>query len=286
MQLPVDFLHWTLSLLPIVALAVLIINFQWTAQQAGVLSIFVAAAVAVFAFRTPIETLAVAGGKGVWDAIFILLVIWPALLLFQIMSKSGGYEAMRQGITRMSRNELFIILALGWVFTSFLQGIDGFGTPIAIVAPLLVAFGVKPVYAVVVPVIAHLWARFFGTLGVGWLATLQIVDLDEGTVAAFAFQSALLMVIQTLSSGVMIVWMYGRWAALRHAWPLILIHRGRARPRPVPGGDGGSGARRVPARDGRARRAVPAREMEALRRAGRWPRRRAHHALHRGREDR
>jgi len=145
MQLPVDILHWTLSVVPVIVLAFLLIQLRWTAQQAGALGIFVAAAIALLVFRTPLETLAVAGGKGVWDAIFILLVIWPALLLYQIMDKSGGYEAMRQGITRMSRNELFIVVALGWVFASFLQGIDGFGNPIAIVAPLLVAFGLKPI---------------------------------------------------------------------------------------------------------------------------------------------
>jgi hypothetical protein len=60
--------------------------------------------------------------------------------------RSGRWiDALRQGITRFSRNDLFIVVALGWVFSSFLQGIAGFGTPIAIVAPLLVAFGVRPV---------------------------------------------------------------------------------------------------------------------------------------------
>lgn len=223
MQLPVDILHWSLSILPVAILAWLLIQLRWTAQQAGAFGIFVVAAIALLFFRTPLETLAVAGAKGVWDAIFILLVIWPALLLYQIMDKSGGYEAMRQGITRMSRNELFIVVALGWVFASFLQGIDGFGTPIAIVAPLLVAFGLKPVYAVAIPIIAHIWAKFYGTLGAGWLATLQVVDLDTAAIAATAYQSAVLIVIQTVLGGFTIVWMYGRWAAIRHGWPLVLI---------------------------------------------------------------
>ena len=99
---------------------------------------------------------------------FILYVVWPALLLYRVTDQAGGYEALRQGITRFSRNELFLVVALGWVFSSFLQGIAGFGTPIAVVAPLLVAFGVRPVYAVVIPLIGHLWAKFFGTLGVSW----------------------------------------------------------------------------------------------------------------------
>lgn len=223
MTLPVDLFHWALSILPVLILAFLLVQLRWTAQQAGAFGIFVAAAIALLVFRTPLETLAVAGAKGVWDAIFILLVIWPALLLYEIMDKSGGYEAMRQGITRLSRNELFIVVALGWVFTSFLQGIDGFGTPIAIVAPLLVALGLKPVYAVAIPIIAHIWAKFYGTLGAGWLATLQVVDLDQAAIMATAYQAAILIAIQTVLGGLMVVWMYGRWPAIRHGWPLVMI---------------------------------------------------------------
>jgi lactate permease len=185
------------------------------------MGMFAAGAVALFAFATPWETIAIASAKGVWDAIFILFVVWPALLLYQVTDKAGGYDALRQGIARFSRNELFIVVALGWVFSSFLQGIAGFGTPIAIVAPLLVAFGAQPVYAVVIPLIGHLWAKFFGTLGVGWFATRQVVDLAEP--AATAFQSGLLLIIPCLLGGFTVVWMYGGWPAIRHAWPLVLI---------------------------------------------------------------
>ena len=221
--IPIDLLHWSLAAAPIVILAFLLVKMRWTAQQAGTTGIFVAAAVALFFFRTPVDTLAVAGAKGVWDSASILFVIWTALLLYHVMNKAGGYEALRQGIVSFSRNELFVVVALGWVFTSFLQGIDGFGTPIVVVAPLLVAIGMRPVYAVAIPIIAHIWAKFFGTLGVGWLATLQVVDLDPATITATAYQSAWLMVIQVVLGGFTVVWMYGRWPAVRHAWPLVLI---------------------------------------------------------------
>ncbi|WP_439810961.1 L-lactate permease [Bordetella bronchiseptica] len=216
-------MHWLLAALPIAALIVLMVAMRWTAQQAGTTGIFIASAVAVLAFATPLDTLAVASAKGVWDALFILYVIWPALLLYHVMSHSGGYDALRRGIELMSRNELFVIVALGWVFASFLQGIDGFGTPIAVVAPLLVAFGMRPVYAVAIPIIAHIWAKFYGTLGVGWLATLQVVDIDAATTASTALQAALLISIQAVLGGFTIVWLYGRWAAVRSGWPLVLI---------------------------------------------------------------
>ncbi|MFP7674605.1 L-lactate permease [Marivita sp. S0852] len=220
-QIPIDLLQWGYALLPILVLMVLMVLLRWTAPQAGMFGMFTAAAVSLFAFQTPLETLAVGGAKGIWDAVFILYVVWPALLLYQVTDQAGGYEALRQGITKFSRNELFVVLALGWVFSSFLQGIAGFGTPIAVVAPLLVAFGVRPIYAVAFPIIAHVWAKFFGTLAVGWLATLQVVDLADQ--AAVAFQTGLLLIIPVVLGGFTVVWMYGRGPALRHAWPLVLI---------------------------------------------------------------
>ena len=214
-QVPVDLLHWLLAILPIVALLVFLVPLRWRAPEAGPMAMFTAAIVALIAFRTPWKTLAVASGKGVWDAIFILYVIWPAPLLYQITKQAGAYDALRQGIAKFSRNDLFIILALAWVFASFLQGIAGFGAPVAVVVPLLITVGVKPIHAVAMGVLAHAWARFFGTLGVGWLALLRVANVQDVTRAAY--ESALLILIPTYLGGLLIVWLYGRMAAPRVA---------------------------------------------------------------------
>ena len=219
--LPIDLLHWSLALVPIVVLLILLVGRRWSAPEAGPIGVFAAALIAIFAFQTPLDTLAVAGGKGVWDAIFILFVVWPALLLYRVTEKAGAFVALRHGIERFSDNQLFLVLGFGWVFASFLQGIAGFGTPIAVVAPLLIAIGVRPLYAVVIPLIGHAWANMFGTLAVGWLATLQVVTLENEM--ATAFQTAILLWIPNIVAGFTIAWLFGRWAAVRHAVPFVLI---------------------------------------------------------------
>ena len=220
-DVPVALGHWAVAIAPIAVLLVLLAVRRWTAAEAGPVGIVVAGAGALLFFRTGAEDVAVAGGKGVWDAIFILLVVWPALLLYRVTDRAGAQEALRRGLTRFSRNELFLVLAFGWVFASFLQGITGFGTPIAVVAPLLVALGVRPVLAVVIPLIGHAWANLFGTLAVAWLGTLQVIDLaDERTTA---FQTALLLVIPNLAGGLTVAWVFGRGPAVAHALPMVLI---------------------------------------------------------------
>src|SRR5690606_8397561 len=115
----------------------------------------------------------------------------------------------------------FLVLGFGWVFASFMQGIAGFGAPIAIVAPILVALKVRPLYAVVIPLIGHAWAKFFGTLGVGWLATLQVTDVEDPVLTAFL--TALLLLIPIFTAGLAIAWMVGRMAGVAHALPMILV---------------------------------------------------------------
>ena len=218
---PTDLGHWVAALAPIVVLLVLLAVLRWKAPQAGPVGLVVGVIVALALFETPWETLAVAGGKGVWDAVFILFVVWPALLLYRVSDSAGAFHALRKGITRFSDNRMFLVFAFGWVFASFLQGIAGFGTPIAVVAPLLVAIGVRPIYAVVIPLIGHAWANMFGTLAVGWLATIQVIDLENATETAF--QTAVLLWLPNIAAGLAIAWIYGGMKALRHAWPLVLI---------------------------------------------------------------
>lgn len=220
-DLPVDLLHWLVALSPIVVLLVLLTALGWKAPQAGPVGMFLAGLIAVVFFRTPLDTLAASVGAGVWDAVFVLLVVWPALLLYRTTDAAGGFVALREGIRRFSENQLFLVLAFGWVFASFLQGIAGFGVPVAVVAPLLLAIGVRPVMAVVIALVGHAWANMFGTLAVGWLATLQVVDLEDQTLTAV--QTATLLWIPNLVAGFTIAWLFGRWQAVRHSVPLVLV---------------------------------------------------------------
>ena len=220
-NVPTGVLYWGAALVSIALLLVLLVGLRWKSTEAGPIGLFLAIIVSVVLFQTPMGTISIALGKGVWDAIFILYVIWPALLLYVIVDRAGGFDALRAGIVKFSRNDLFLVLAFGWVFASFLQGIAGFGVPIAVVAPLLFALGVKPIYAVAIPLIGHAWANMFGTIAVSWLATNQVIDIADPT--ATAWQTAALLWIINIAGGLMIAWIYGRAAALSHALPMVLI---------------------------------------------------------------
>ena len=220
-HLPVDLFHWLVSLGPIIVLLILLVRYEWSAHTAAVIAMFLAAVIGVVLFRTPALALAVSAAKGVWDAVFVLYVVWPALLLYLVTQRAGALYAIRKGIQQFSTNDLFLVLAFGWVFVSFLQGITGFGAPIAIVAPLLLALGVKPVYAVAIPLIGHAWNNNFGTLAVAWFATDTVTPLEAPVETAV--HTALLHAVPIVLAGFAIAWLYGRTKAIRHALPMIVV---------------------------------------------------------------
>jgi lactate permease len=220
-ELPFTLLHWSLAVFPMVLLLVLLIFQRWKAPEAGALGMLFTLVIAALAFQAPFQDLAVASAKGAWDSVYILYVIWPALFLYLIGKNSGAFDALGRDIVHFSRNELFLVLGFGWVFASFFQGIAGFGTPVAVAAPLLVAIGVRPLHAVAITLIGHAWANMFGTIAVSWLATTQVVELVDPS--ATAIQTALLLWIPNLSAGFMVAWLYGRWPAVKHALPFVLI---------------------------------------------------------------
>ena len=68
----------------------------------------------------------------------ILFIIWTAILLYQAGQEANAFLVIKNELSKLIPNELLLILALGWIFVSFLQGITGFGVPVAVGAPLLI----------------------------------------------------------------------------------------------------------------------------------------------------
>jgi lactate permease len=218
---PVNLLFWVIALLPIVVLLIMLAIMRWSAAQAGPLGFFVGAILALLLFRTPLETLAVATIKGFWDSMFILYIVWTALLLYEVVKTAGVFETFRREISEFTPNRLVQYLAFGLVFVLFLQSTAGFGTPIAVVAPLLIGLGVRPLYAVTIALIGHVWGNTFGSLAISWIAMNLIITPGEPTAALIS--SAVLLAIAVVISIITLVWYFGGRQAIAHAWPLVVI---------------------------------------------------------------
>jgi lactate permease len=128
--------RWLVAVIPLAVILVLLVGLRWKAASAAPVGYFLAVLAAFFVFESPARNVAMQTIKGVWDALFIIYVVVPALLLYQISKRAGAFESLRHGIESVTPNNLLHVLGFGWVFASFLQGITGFGAPIAVTARL------------------------------------------------------------------------------------------------------------------------------------------------------
>lgn len=223
-NIPVTLFMWIMAFMPIIVLLVLMIGFNWPAFKAAVTGLVVTAISSVLFYKANIGLLLVESGKGAWSAMPILLVILTAILMYQVSREAGAFAVIRNGMRSLLPNELLLVLAMGWIFESFLQGITGFGVPVAVGAPLLIGLGVKPLWAVIIPLIGQSWGNTFGTLAAAWDALAMSAGLEAGSQAYMqtAFWTAFFILIWNAVLGFAICWFYGKGKALKKGLPAVL----------------------------------------------------------------
>jgi lactate permease len=200
------------------------VKYQWGAAEAAPVSMILAFIIGVTMYKAPLDLIALESAKGIWNAITVIIVIWPAILVFEVTNEANAFDAFRKGMQKFSPNELLQIIAVGWVFASFLQGITGFGVPVAVAAPLLVGIGVTPLWAVVIALLGQAWAGTFGTLAVAWDAlVLQTRLVDPILINNTALWAATFIWMFNFTTGMTICWWYGKKEAIKKGFLAVLI---------------------------------------------------------------
>jgi lactate permease len=121
----------------------------------------------------------VAHGKALLLTIDVLFVIWMAFLLFRVADEAGAIKTIGEALPHLTADRGMQALVIGWAFASFLQGVGGFGVPVAVIAPIMVGLGFPPLSAVVIPSLGHGWAVTFGSLGSSFNAMMAATGLPQ-----------------------------------------------------------------------------------------------------------
>ena len=223
MEIPVNLLMWCMAALPIVFMIFAMLKLDWSAAKAAPCAMAIALLVAIFLYQTDMPTILTQGLKGVWNALIILMVVWPAIFFYELSLEADAFRTLKEGIQKISKHELLLIMIFGWVFPSFLQGITGFGVAVAVGAPLLVGLGVAPVWSVVIVLLCHSWGTTFGTLSLAWQALLEQTQVGGAEAASAALIACAFLWAYNFAAGVCLCWFYGKGAALKEGLPALIL---------------------------------------------------------------
>ena len=160
---------------PLVIVLGLMLWRRWSSARAGATGLAAAVLIAALRFGLTWDVLWVSQARGVALSFYILYIIWAALLLYQVVRAAGGIGQLESWLLGMVADQPAAALLFSWCLSGVLEGIAGFGVPLAVVAPMLVALGIGPVTAVAAVAIGHAWSVTFGDMGVVFEALVSVV---------------------------------------------------------------------------------------------------------------
>lgn len=182
-----------LAAVPIIAILVLMVGFRWSAARSGSVGLLLALCIAWFAFGYGTRVLPELGvgiattgalGEALFLALTILWIIFPALCIHELQSRTGAIDVLREAMGRLSDDPRIVALLVAWFFVLFIEGAAGFGTSVALAAPFLVSAGFGRVEAVSIALIGHAVGVSFGAVGTPILPQLAVTPFSGGELAA------------------------------------------------------------------------------------------------------
>ena len=164
-----------LAFLPVLVIGVLLVVLRWPAKYAMPIGLAVIVVVAGTAWEMEWTAIGASVVQGLLIAVGLLWIVFGALLLLETVTKSGALQTIRAGFTTISADRRVQVIIIAWLFGSFIEGAAGFGTPAAVVAPLLLALGFTAIAAVMAGLIIQSTPVSFGAVG-----TPMIVGVGTG----------------------------------------------------------------------------------------------------------
>ncbi|MEK0372242.1 L-lactate permease [Corynebacterium mastitidis] len=207
---------------PLITFFVLLMGLKWKALWAALGSVLVGFLLAVTLFDTPAVEAALAFAQGVSFGIFpVIYIIIAAVWIYDLTVSSGRFEDLRLVFSKIGRGDMRVqAMLIGFAFGGLLEALAGFGAPIAIVAAMLYAIGMKPLKAALVTLVANASPVAYGAMAIPVTTGGALAGLPaEGVAGLVGRQVSVLALVVPF---VLCLIMDG-WRGLRQVWPMALV---------------------------------------------------------------
>ncbi len=206
-----------LAFLPILLVLLVMLVLHKGSHIAGLVGWLTGLVVAFFFFGLNWQVLWISQGKGLLLTLNVLLILWPALLLYNLVDQVGGIRAIAHALQELVPDKGWLAILQAWMLTALIESLAGFGMPIAIVSPMMMAMGVPPVIAVATSAVGHTWAVSLGGMALPFRTLSEITQVPQ---AALFPASALFLGIVAVASGMAVMLLLNE---RKHWWRVLLL---------------------------------------------------------------
>ena len=218
-------LSFVVASLPILTVLVLLGLLRRPAWQASLAGLIVGLVIAVGLWRLPIGLALDATLNGVVFALWpVMWIVFNAMLLYNIAVTSGRFDAFRRWtLDHLPNDRRIVLVAIGFCFGALLEGVSGFGTPVAITGSLLILVGFPPLEALVYVLIFNTAPVAFGALGAPVTTLGGVTGLPAATLGAMIGRQLPFM---ALILPFYVIFAYGGARSVKALWPVLLVAGG------------------------------------------------------------
>jgi L-lactate transport len=180
------FLSFLVGLIPIAVVLILLGIVRRPAWQAALAGLVVGLLIAVGVWQMPVGLAATATFNGMVFALLpVMWIVWNAMWLYNIAVRSGKFELFRRWMVyNVPADKRILLILIGFCFGALMEGISGFGTPVAIGSALLIALGFPALEAVTLTLIFNTTPVAFGALGTPITTLGAVTGLDTGPLSS------------------------------------------------------------------------------------------------------
>ncbi|WP_312181811.1 L-lactate permease [Arthrobacter sp.] len=210
------------ALVPLLTFFILLAFVKVKAHVAGGLSLVVALAVAIWAFKMPAGLALLSATQGaVFGAFPVVWIVIMAIWLYQITVVSGRFEDLRRVFDVIGGGDVRIqAILVAFCFGGLLEALAGFGAPVAITATMLVALGLKPMKAAAAVLVANTAPVAFGAMAIPITTAANLTGLDADHIGAVVGRQApLLAVVVPL----ILVFILDGFRGIKDTWPAAVV---------------------------------------------------------------
>ena len=205
------------AILPILLVLALMLFFKRGSHQAGFAGWAAGVVLAILVFGLNWQVFWVSQVKGLLLSLNVIAILWAALILLNLVNQVGGVRAIALALQEVIPDKGWLLIVQAWMVTALVENLAGFGLPIAIVAPMLIALGVNPVSAVAATAIGHTWAVSMGGMALAFRTMTDIVKMDP---AAIFPTAAVFLGLAALLSGLAVALVLGQ---MKHWWRVVIL---------------------------------------------------------------
>jgi lactate permease len=218
-------LSFLVAALPIAAALIMLGVLRRPAWQASLAGLIVGLIVAIAVWGMPAGLAFDAVGAGMALALVpVMWIVFNALLLYNIAVTTGRFDQFRQWmLDNLPDDRRLVLLVVAFSFGCLLEGIAGFGTPVAITSALLIALGFPALEALTFTLIFNTAPVAFGALGVPITVLGAVTSLHPATLGAMVGRQ---LPFFALLLPFYVVGFYGGVRSIGKLWPALLVSGG------------------------------------------------------------